>query len=140
MSSVAEMQSLAHEAADLTAISSNWKDRVSAAARVLNLSFGRAKRLYFREARRVEVEEMDVARAAVEQLREAELRRQANVHITWLRSTVEHLQASGEELDGFDVAGLERALARVGTRNRAVGGPAASEFSADFDQRNGWGR
>ena len=124
--------------ADLTAISSNWKDRVSAAAKVLNLSFGRAKRLYFSEARRVEVEEMDFARTAIEQLREAELNREASVHLGWLRRTVEHLREAGEELDGFDVAGLERALARAGASHRAVGG-AGAEFNADFDQRR-WGR
>lgn len=140
MSSVAEMQSLAHEAADLTAISSNWKDRVSAAARVLNLSFGRAKRLYFSEARRVEVEEMDRARAAIEELREAELRRQSSIHVEWLRRTVQQVRAAGEELDGFDVDGLERALSRVGARVGSMGHRAASEFDADFDQRSGWGR
>lgn len=140
MSSVAEMSALAHEAADLTAISSNWKDRVQAAARVLDLTFGRAKRVYFREARRVEAEEMDRARAAIEELREAELRRQSHVHIQWLRSTVEHLRAAGEELDGFEVDGLERAIARVGASGSAVGRAGAPEFDADFDQRSGWGR
>lgn len=140
MSSVAEMQALAHEAADLTAISSNWKDRVRAAAKVFNLSFGRAKRLYFSEARRVEVEEMDFARNAIEELREAELRRQSSVHIEWLRRTVEQVRAAGEELDGFDVDGLERALSRAGASHRAMGRGAASEFDADIDQRNGWGR
>jgi hypothetical protein len=138
MSSVAEMQSLAHEAADLTALSSNWKDRVQAAARAVDLSFGRAKRLYFREARRVDAGEMDRARAAIEELREASLRREASAHLTWLRSTVEQVREAGEELDGFDVAGLERALARVGARHRAVGHSSA-EFDADFDQRK-WGR
>lgn len=140
MSSVAEMSALAHEAADLTAISSNWKDRVSAAARVLNLTFGRAKRVYFREARRVDAKEMDRARAAIDELREAELRRQSHVHIEWLRRTVEQVRAAGEELDGFDVDGLERALSRAGASGRAVGRAGAAEFDAGFDQRDGWGR
>lgn len=137
MSSVAEISALAHQAADLTAGSSNWKDRVQAAARAFNVSFGRAKRLYFKEARRVDAEEMDVARAAVEQLREAALRRDSTHHLTWLHTTVEHLRQTDEEFHSFDVAGLERALARSGASGRAVGGAEADE---DFDQRNGWGR
>lgn len=134
MSSVAEMSALAHEAADHTALTSNWKDRVHAAARVLQLSFGRAKRLYFREARRVEAGEMDVARAAIEELREAALRRKAADHVNWLRSTVEHLRQTDEEFHQFDVDGFERALSRVGSLGGAMGSAGPAETDADFDQ------
>jgi hypothetical protein len=138
LSSVAEISALAHEAADFTAGSSNWKDRVQAAARAFGMSFGRAKRVYFKEVRRVDAEEMDVARAAVEQLREAALQRQSAGHMAWLRSTVEHLRQTDEEFHRFDVDGLERALARAGAPGGAVGHSSA-EFDADFDQRK-WGR
>lgn len=102
------------------------------------MSFGRAKRVYFQEVRRVDAEEMDVARAAVEQLREAALQRQSAGHLAWFRSTVEHLRQTDEEFHSFDVAGLERALARAGASGRAMGG-AIAESDADFDQRR-WGR
>ena len=127
MSSVAEMSAMAHEAADHAALSTNWKDRVQAAARVLDLTFGRAKRFYFGEARRVEAMEMDRARAAIEELREVELRRKAAGHIAWLQSTVEHLRASDPEFHQFDVAGLERALARLGAPGGAVGSSGAAD-------------
>ena len=140
LSSVAEISALAHEAADLTAGSGNWKDRVRAAARAFGMSFGRAKRVYFKEVRRVDAEEMDVARAAVEQLREAALQRQSVGHIAWLRATVEHLRQTDEEFHRFDVDGLERAISRASAPRRALGRPSSSEFDADFDQRNGWGR
>src|SRR6185312_10430516 len=55
MSSVAEMHDLVVEAAG-TSPASNWKERVHAAARILDLPFGRAKRHYYGEARRVEAE------------------------------------------------------------------------------------
>lgn len=139
MSSVAEISALAHEAADFTAASSNWKDRVQAAARAFGMSFGRAKRVYFQEVRRVDAEEMDVARAAVEELREAALRRKAADHIAWFRSTVEHLRQTDEEFHQFDVDGLERVLARAGASGRPVAVPGSGEADADFDQRK-WGR
>lgn len=141
MSSVAEMSALAHEAADFTAPSSNWKDRVQAAARTFGLPFGRTKRFYFGEARRVEAGEMDVARAAVDELREAKLRREAERHIAWLRSTVEHLRQTDEELGGFDVDGLERALSRSGASHGTVGSPGHVGTDADeHASQEHWGR
>jgi hypothetical protein len=131
MSSVAEMSALVREAADHTAMSSNWKDRVDAAARVLRLSFGRTKRHYFGEARRVDAEEMDRARAAIEELREQELRRQAADHLAWLNSTVERLRQTDEEFYGFDVAGFERAVSRLGPPGSAVGGARAAAEVTD---------
>lgn len=127
MSSVAEMSALVREAADLSAPSPNWKDRVNAAARVLKLPFGRAKRHYFHEARRVDAEEMDRARAAIEGLREASIRRKAAEHIAWLNSTVEHLRAVDPEFHSIDVAGLERAIAHLGSQDSAVADPGAAD-------------
>lgn len=109
MSSVAEMSALVREAADY-APSPNWKDRVHAAARVLRLPFGRAKRLYYGEARRVDAEEMDNARAAIRAVREAARRRRDNDHLLWLESEIARHRASGEELRGPHVDGLEHFL------------------------------
>lgn len=120
VSSEAEMSSLVHEVANYLAPSTNWKERVRAAARALNLPFGRAKAHYYREARRVDAEEMDVARAKAEELREASIRRKAAEHLSWLNSTVEHLRQTDEEFHSFDVAGLERAIARLGAQGSAV--------------------
>lgn len=125
MSSVAEMSALVQEAAN-SAPTTNWKDRVSAAARVLHLPFGRAKRHYYGEARRVDAEEMDRARAAVEELREAKLRRKAAEHVAWLNTTVERLRQTDEEFHGFDIDGLERAVARLGASDGAMGNTGAS--------------
>lgn len=127
LSSVAEMSSLVREVADFAAPSPNWKDRVSAAARVLKLPFGRAKAHYYGQARRVEAEEMDRARAAAEELREARLRRQAGEHLRWLNASIEHLRQTDEEFHSFDVDGLERALARLGAQCGAVGDTGAGE-------------
>lgn len=131
--SSAEMYSHVVEAAS-SAPSMNWKDRVHAAARVLGLPFARAKAFYYREDRRITAEEMDRARARIQQFREQRLREQAELHIAWLNSTVEHLRANGEELAGFDVSGLERALARTGTPNGAVGHPR-TDADETYDQR-----
>jgi len=116
------MTSLVHEVANYLAPSTNWKERVRAAARALNLPFGRAKAHYYREARRVDAEEMDRARAKAEELREASIRRKAAEHIAWLNSTIEHLRQTDEEFHGIDVDGLERAVARLG----ALGGPVGN--------------
>lgn len=110
LSSVAEMSSLVREVADFTAPSPNWKERVRAAARVLKLPFNRAKAHYYGEARRVDAEEMDRARAAIEELREAALQRKSAEHLAWLNSTVERLRQTDEEFHSFDVDGLERAV------------------------------
>jgi hypothetical protein len=127
MSSVAEMSSLVREVADFAAPSPNWKDRVNAAARVLQLPFGRAKAHYYGEARRVDAEEMDRAREAAEQLREAKLRRKAAEHLAWLNTSIEHLRSVDPEFHSLDVAGLERAVARLGAQCGAVADPSTAE-------------
>ena len=127
MSSEAEMSSLVHEVANYLAPSTNWKERVRAAARALNLPFGRAKAHYYHEARRVDAEEMDRARLAAEQLREASLKRKAAEHIAWLSSTIEHLRSVDPEFHSIDVDGLERAVARLGSLGGPVGDTGATK-------------
>lgn len=126
MSSVAEMSALVREAADY-APSSNWKERVRAAARALNIPFGRAKRHYYGEARRVEAEEMDRARAAIRELRAAQRERRANEHLAWLECEIARHRASGEELRGAHVDGLEHFLRLA----RGADGPVALQAEAD---------
>lgn len=126
MSSAAEMSSLVREVADFAAPSPNWKDRVNAAARVLRLPFGRVKSLYYGDARRIDAEEMDRARAAAEQLREAGLRRKAAEHIAWLNSTIERLRTVDPEFHSVDVVGLERAVARLGSFGSSMADPGAA--------------
>ncbi len=109
MSSAVEMNSLVLEAA-ATAASPNWKDRVQAAARVLNLPFARAKAFYYREQRRVTAEEMDNARAAIRQLREQRRTAKHAEHLAWLEGQIGRFRASGEELHGPHVDGLEHLL------------------------------
>lgn len=121
------MSSLVHEVANYLAPSTNWKERVRAAARALKLPFGRTKAHYYREARRVDAEEMDRARAKATELREASIRRKAAEHMAWLNSTVEHLRAVDPEFHSFDVDGLERAVARLGALGGAVADTGASE-------------
>lgn len=134
MTSEAEMSALVHEVAGYAAPSTNWKERVQAAARALKLPFGRVKAHYYREARRVDAEEMDRARAVAEELREADLRRKAAQHIAWLSTTVEHLRQTDEEFHGVDLAGLERAIARMGLPDRAV---AATADQREYESREG---
>ena len=127
MSSVAEMSALVREVADYSAPSTNWKERVHAASRVLKLPFGRAKAHYYGEARRVDAEEMDRARAAAEELREAKLRRRSAEHLQWLNATVEHLRQTDEEFHSVDLVGLERAIARLGSLDSAFADPCTTE-------------
>ena len=109
MSSAVEMNSLVLEAA-ATAASPNWKDRVHAAARVLNLPFARAKAFYYREPRRVTAEEMDHARSAIRALRNQRRARRHAEHLAWLECQIGRFRASGEELHGPHVDGLEHLL------------------------------
>jgi hypothetical protein len=127
MTSEAEMTSLVHEVANYAAPSSNWKERVRAAARVLKLPFSRVKAHYYREARRVDAEEMDRARVAAEQLREDSIRRKAAEHLAWLNSTIEHLRTVDPEFHSVDVDGLERAVARLGSRCGAMADPGSTD-------------
>ena len=124
MTSEAEMSALVHEVAGYAAPSTNWKERVQAAARALKLPFGRAKAHYYGEARRVDAGEMDRARAVAEEFREATLRRKAAEHVAWLSATVEHLRQTDEEFHGVDIVGLERAIARLGLSDSAVAATA----------------
>lgn len=121
MSSVNEMHCLVHEAANFAAPTGNWKDRVQAASRAFGLGWERAKAFYYRDARRVDAEEMDRARRAIAKLR-AEARDRKNAeHLAWLNRSLAHLQASDPEFFGQDISRLERALAGVGALDGAVG-------------------
>jgi hypothetical protein len=135
MTSEAEMTALVHEVAGYAAPSTNWKERVHAAARALRLPFGRVKTHYYGEARRVDAGEMDRARAVAEELREAALRRKAAEHVAWLSATVEHLRQTDAEFHSVDLDGLERAIARAGASYGALGNPGPE----DHDQSREWG-
>jgi hypothetical protein len=113
MSSVAEMSALVREVAEYSAESSNWKERVQAAARALRMPFGRAKRHYYGEARRVDAEEMDRARETVGRLRATE-------HIRNLNRTAAYLRSVDPDLYGPAIAGIERSLAAAGVLDRAM--------------------
>jgi hypothetical protein len=133
MSSALEMASMVQEAAD-AARTSNWKDRVHAAARILGLPFARAKALYYGEYRRLTAEEMDLARLRIQQHREDRLHETHQQHLAWLYDTVAHLHEAGEDVAGFDVGRLERAVARLGADHRALGYQPEDE-----DQSREWG-
>jgi hypothetical protein len=122
MSSAAEMSALVREVADYGASSTNWKERVNAASRVLKLPFGRAKAHYYGEARRVDAEEMDRARAAARDLREQRRLARENEHLAWLECELARLRASGEDFHGPHMDGLEHflRLARGGDSTVAV--------------------
>ena len=113
MSSVAEMSALVREVADFTAQGSNWKERVHAAARALHMPFGRTKRHYYGEARRVDAEEMDRARDTAARLRAAE-------HVKNLNRTAAYLRSIDPELYAPAIAGIERGLAAAGVLDCAV--------------------
>lgn len=109
MSSAIEMNSMVLEAAE-TAVSPNWKERVQAAARVMNLPFPRAKAFYYREHRRVTAEEMDNARAAIRTLREQRRRERELDHLAWLESEIARHRASGQGIRSVHADGLEHFL------------------------------
>jgi hypothetical protein len=129
MSSVGEMHCLVHEAADYTAPTRNWKDRVHAAARAFDLGWERARAFYYRDARRVDAEEMDRARRAIRRLREQARERKNAEHLAWLNSTLAHLRASDPDFHREQIDGLEQVLSRVGALDSAVG----STEPADVD-------
>lgn len=120
LSSLDEMSGLVREVADHAAPSTNWKDRVRAAARVLSLTPARAKALYYREARRVEAGEMDRARAATARFRAARQRARELEHLAWLRE-----QVAG--MDGIDVDAVQRLLGGDGDEAGAVALPEDAE-------------
>lgn len=120
MSSLAEMNTLVHEAADIASDSRNWKDRVTAAARAFGFGWERTKAFYYQTARRVEAGEMDDARQAVRRLRDLDRRRKAAEHVEWLRRTVECLREDGRQLDSNSLDVLERLVGVVGADGGAV--------------------
>jgi hypothetical protein len=134
MSSALEMTSMVQEAAD-AARTSNWKDRVQAAARILGLPFSRAKAHYYGEYRRVTAEEMDLARQRIQQHREDKLHETHQQHLAWLYDTISQLHEAGEDVAGFEVDRLERAIARLGADHRALGYQPEEEH----DQSREWG-
>lgn len=134
LSSQAEMQALVHEAADLAAPTGNWKDRVQAAARALGFSWARTKAFYYQDARQVNAEEMDRARARIRELKRAAERTRAADHIAWLRSTLERHRETGEGMDGQTLDALEHLVRQA----RAVGGPVVVA-AEDQDQSVNWG-
>lgn len=134
MSSLAEMQSLVHEAANYTATSDNWKDRVQAAARALGFGWSRTKDLYYQDARRINSEEMDHARRIVRTLKLEQQRREAAGHVAWLRRTVECLREDGGQLDSDSLDVLERLAGVMG----AEGGAVVAVAAEDQDQSLNW--
>jgi hypothetical protein len=131
MSSALEMTSMVQEAAD-AASTSNWKDRVQAAARILGLPFSRAKAFYYGEYRRLTAEEMDLARTRIQQHREDRLHASHQEHLAWLYDTITQLHEAGEDVGGFEIDRLQRAIARLGPDHRAVD-------AEDEDQSREWG-
>lgn len=131
LSSVGEMHCLVHEAADYGAPSGNWKDRVNAAARALDLGWERTKAFYYRDARRVEAEEMDRARRAIKRLRAEARARKTSEHLAWLNTTLAHLRETDPDFHGEQIAGLERALSRVGALDCPVADPGETDNSND---------
>lgn len=124
MSSAIEMNALVIEAAS-SSPSPRWKDRVQAAARVLNLPFSRAKAYYYRAPRRVSAEEMDNARSAIAALREQRARAKADELVGNLNRTLAYLRTSDPDLYRDEISGLERVLDRRGLLDRALAETAA---------------
>ena len=120
MSSVAEMSALCREAADYRSKTPNWKDRVTAAARVFGFTWSRAKAFYYEDARRVEAREMDHARRIIRELR---ARRKAAELATQFHATIAHLRQTDEEFYSGTIDGLERALMAAGLENSPVDEP-----------------
>ena len=142
LSSLAEMQSLVHQAADFTAPSGNWKDRVQAAARALGFGWSRTKDFYYQDARRIDAEEMDHARQVVEKLKADQRRRDTARHLAWLRSIHAGATEAGSDMDRADLAAVERVLARIGALDCPLGDTGAAGFTeADerASQEHGWG-
>lgn len=134
MSSVAEMSSLVREVADFAAPSPNWKDRVNAAARVLGLPFGRVKAHYYGEARRVEAEEMDRARAAARELREQRRIAKEHEHLAWLECEIARHRAAGTDFHGAHGDALQHFL-RVARGDAGTVAVPATDADPDYDQR-----
>ena len=137
LSSSIEMQRLVHEVADFAAPSANWKDRVQAAARALGFEWARTKAFYYQDARRIDSEEMDHARAVARKLRTEDQRRKAADHVEWLRATVQSLRADGRQLDSDSLDVLERLAGVVGDEGSAMVAVAAEDEDQSLDWREG---
>lgn len=122
------MQALMHEAADMTAASPNWKDRVAAAARVFDLQWARAKAFYYGDARRVEAGEMDYARRAIAKLRKQRERQKALAHIAWMRAALEQNSPLAAGVRGEDVLRTVHALDEM---EQVVGCSGAEDGAVD---------
>ena len=108
---VQQMQRWSNEVADLTARSTNMKDRISAVAKAFGVEWGRAKSFYYGNVRRGEGFEKDAARAAVTALRaqHAETDLQNS-----LMSSADHLERLDPELYGETIAELRNAIVSEG--------------------------
>ena len=127
---VAEMQRYCGEIASRTAQSGEWKDRITAVSGALSVGWNRAYELLRGKARRVDGWEKDNARRVLDELRAAERHRRELEHLAWLESEIARHRASGEELRGPHVDGLEHFLRLARGADSAVAVPAA-ETSED---------
>ncbi len=107
---VVEMKTLCGELAERLAPYGGVKARVNALMGKLRLGENRVVEFLRGKARRVESWEKDRARARLARRKDAERQRRELEHLTWLESEIARHRASGEELRGPHVDGLEHFL------------------------------
>lgn len=107
---VLDMRDLCAEIAAREVGNGPAKARISAVSRSLGIGWNRALEFLNGKARRVDAWEKDNARRRLAELRERERIERENEHLRWLECEIARHRASGEELRGPLVDGLEHVL------------------------------
>lgn len=126
---VLEMKDLSAELADrVVGKGAAVKSRIGAVAEaIVGITENRAMEFIRGKARRVDAWEKEHAKRRVAELRCAERQQREQEHFLWLEEQIGRHQASGEELRGPHIDGLQHLL-RVA---RAAGGAVAVQADED---------
>ncbi len=116
-SDVIEMQGWAREYADLTAASSNFKDRVRSVARGFGVTWSRARGFYFGDARTVQAFEYKAAKAALDAERS---RSQSRTLHEQLVATAQHLERVDPGFYGPAIDQIREQVSQVGLEDRSL--------------------
>lgn len=127
---VKEMRELCGEIADrLAGKRSAVKDRTQSLVDRLGFEWNRAFELLCGKARRIDSYEKDNARQLLADLKRAEQRQRELDHLGWLECEIARHRASGEELRGAHVDGLEHLLRVARGADSAVALPVETDFT-----------
>jgi hypothetical protein len=113
MSSAVEASVLVRRAAEPREVGDSVKAAISRSSKRLGFSFSRTKDIWYRHARRIHADEMDI-------LREHVARAEAQLAVTNLLALRNRLAATGQDVHRTTIARLDDALRAMGAEVGAV--------------------